>query len=162
MISFSSKYFYDNNLQAVKIRGKPVDEVIEFREIQHDGLLELKNNTNKLEADSIVQYLQDLVNKKDYRDVCVITPHSEQQKMISQVVRATDDSNEIFDNLNLRIFTFDTCQGEEAHTIIYSMVATLERDRLNYIFAKDIRKHSILHSNTNSILGSREHNFRQS
>ena len=46
--SFSSKYFYDNNLQAVKIRGKPVDEVIEFRDIKHDGLLEFKNNTNQI------------------------------------------------------------------------------------------------------------------
>jgi len=80
LISFSSKYFYSDNLQAVKIRGKTVDEVIQFKEIEHDGLLELKGNTNQQEADLIVQYLQDLVNKKDYKDVCVITPHSEQQR----------------------------------------------------------------------------------
>ena len=67
--------------------------------------------------------------------------------MISQTVRATDVASDIFENLNLRIFTFDTCQGEEAHTIIYSMVATSARDRLNYIFAKDISKSEDIEEN---------------
>lgn len=142
LISFSSKYFYDDNLQAVKIRGKTVDEVLEFNQIDHDGLLELKGNTNQQEADAIVKFLQDLVNKKDFQDVCVITPHSEQQRLILQNVRATNEAEQIIDDLKLRVFTFDTCQGEEANTIIYSMVATLERDRLNYIFARDIKQSS--------------------
>ena len=42
IIGFSSKYFYGGSLQAVKIRGKPIDEVIEFVELEHDGLHEIK------------------------------------------------------------------------------------------------------------------------
>jgi len=38
------------------------------------------------------------------------------------------------DRLHLKVFSFDTCQGEERDIIIYSMVATRERDVLNYIF----------------------------
>ena len=43
-------------------------------------------------------------------------------------------SEDLMEKLRLRVFTFDTCQGEEAHTILYSMVANQTRDRLNYIF----------------------------
>ena len=44
-------------------------------------------------------------------------------------------NSEIFEEkLRLKVFSFDTCQGEERDIIIYSMVATRERDVLNYIF----------------------------
>lgn len=138
LISFSSKYFYDGNLQAVKIRGKTIDKVICFKEVPHDGLLEVKGNTNQPEAESIVHYLGKLVQKETPPDVCIITPHNEQQRLIWQTVLGRADSNDIIEKLRLRVFTFDTCQGEEADTIIYSMVATMERDRLNYIFARDM------------------------
>jgi hypothetical protein len=36
-ISYSNKYFYQNNLQVMKIRGKPVDDVLKFSFIKHDG-----------------------------------------------------------------------------------------------------------------------------
>ena len=37
IISFSSKYFYDNLLQTIKVRAKPIEEVITFEELEHDG-----------------------------------------------------------------------------------------------------------------------------
>ena len=46
MISFSSKYFYGGALQAMKIRGKPIDEILEFVELEHDGKVDLYKNTN--------------------------------------------------------------------------------------------------------------------
>ena len=138
IIGFSSKYFYGGSLQAVKIRGKPIDEVIEFVELEHDGLHEIKGNTNRLEADAVIDYLKTLGKSDNPPDVCVITPFNEQQRLILERVRELPDGNDLSDSLRLRVFTFDTCQGEEAEVCIYSMVATPLRDRLNYIFAKDI------------------------
>lgn len=138
LISFSSKHFYGNQLQAVKIRGKGVTDILEFCPVDHDGKKELKSNINQPEANAIVERLKEIYNNHDGEDVCVITPHSEQQNHILQAVQALPNGNEIIDTLKLRVFTFDSCQGEEAHTIIYSMVATREKDRLNYVFAKDL------------------------
>ncbi len=138
IIGFSSKYFYDGSLQAVKIRGKPIDEVIEYVEVEHDGLHEIKTNTNPLEADAIIDRLKVFSEFENPPDVCVITPFNEQQRLILERVRNLPGGNDLSDRLRLRIFTFDTCQGEEAEVCIYSMVATPLRDRLNYIFARDI------------------------
>src|ERR1017187_5407332 len=43
MISFSSKYFYGDSLQVMKIRGNPIEDVIEFDELKHDGLIDQRN-----------------------------------------------------------------------------------------------------------------------
>jgi hypothetical protein len=48
MIGFSSKYFYGDSLQVMKIRGKPIEEVIEFDEIKHDGLDSAAMDTSSL------------------------------------------------------------------------------------------------------------------
>lgn len=138
LIGFSSKYFYEGALQAMKIRGKPIDDVIEFRSIAHDGLLEIQSNTNKLESNEIVERLCELAKLDDPPDVCVITPFTEQQRLIFREVYSLPDCQELVKKLRLRVFTFDTCQGEEADLCIYSMVATADRDRLGYIFAREI------------------------
>ena len=138
IIGFSSKYFYGEALQAVKIRGKPIDEVIEFVELKHDGLNEIQGNTNPLEADAIINRLEAFGECDNPPDVCVITPFNEQQRLILERIRQLPDGYNLSDRLRLRVFTFDTCQGEEAEVCIYSMVATPLRDRLNYIFARAI------------------------
>jgi superfamily I DNA and/or RNA helicase len=61
MISFSSKYFYDNSLQVTKIRGLPIEEVIEFDPIEHDGLLD-QRNVNALEAERILLRAEELLD----------------------------------------------------------------------------------------------------
>jgi len=45
-----------------------------------------------------------------------------------------------FDNLKLKIMTFDTCQGEEREIIYYSLVDTKKRKKLNTIFPTDLSK----------------------
>ncbi len=138
LIGFSSKHFYGDGLQAVKIRGGSIDEVLEFVEVEGDGLLEVVGNTNTLEAEAIIERLKDLASQAESPDVCVITPFTDQQRLLHQKIQSLSEGSELAEKLNLRIFTFDTCQGEEADVCIYSMVATPTRDRLNYIFAKDL------------------------
>ena len=138
LISYSSKFFYSNGLDSIKIRGKKIDEVIQFKRVNDDNLIELARNINQPEAEAIIAELEQLSQLDNPPDVCVITPHTEQQRHIYHEVLKREGSSHLIEKLKLRVFTFDTCQGEEAHTILYSMVANQNRDRLNYLFAKDM------------------------
>jgi len=136
LISFSSKTFYGGQLQAVKIRGKPVEEVIRFTDVAHDGRVEPVKNTNGPEAEAILKELRELAASESAPSVGIITPHTEQQALLVQLVNRQDDAERLNDALDLKIMTFDTCQGEERDVILYSMVATRVSDRLAYVFPK--------------------------
>jgi hypothetical protein len=53
-----------------------------------------------------------------------------------QLVNRQDDAERLNEALDLKIMTFDTCQGEERDVILYSMVATPISDKLAYVFPK--------------------------
>jgi ssDNA-binding Zn-finger/Zn-ribbon topoisomerase 1/very-short-patch-repair endonuclease len=139
LISYSSKHFYSNSLQAIKIRGKSVDEVLEFKFIDHDGKLDEIENTNQLEIDEIVKLLESYTSREEPPSVGVITPHTNQQKIILENISKHPKHDEFNEKCRLKIMTFDTCQGEERDIIIYSMVAHPNSDKLNYIFIKDLK-----------------------
>lgn len=134
LISYSSKHFYDGSLQAIKVRPVPLEEVFNFEVLEHDQRTEPKRNTNSMEAERIIEILVELSEAADPPSVAIITPHTEQVALLSSMISRHANS-EIFEGkLRLKVFSFDTCQGEERDIIIYSMVATRERDVLNYIF----------------------------
>jgi len=141
LISFSSRWFYDGSLQAIKIRGKPINEVIKFTILEHDEKLELQDraNTNPLETEFIIQELERMVEEEAPMSVGVITPFTNQQKFIATEISKSDYSDEIYEKLKLKVMTFDTCQGEERDIILYSMVASPVSDKTNYIFASDLK-----------------------
>lgn len=134
LISYSSKYFYDGALQAIKVRSIPLDEVFHFEVLQHDKRAESKKNTNSMEAERIIEILGELLEEESPPSVAIITPHTEQVALISALVSRHVNGELFMEKLRLKVFSFDTCQGEERDIIIYSMVATRERDVLNYIF----------------------------
>jgi hypothetical protein len=139
-ISFSNKYFYDGQLQAIKIRGKPIDDVLRFKVLPHDEKLEIaeNTNTNPFEAKFIVDELERLVSERSCDSVGVITPFTNQQKFIADAVKRSKFVEDIYSRLKLKVMTFDSCQGEERDLIFYSMVASPVFDRTNYIFASDL------------------------
>lgn len=137
-ISYSNKYFYQNNLQVMKIRGKTADDVLKFSFIDHDGRVEIYPNTNTPEAEFIIDELRKLKEADSNSSVCIITPHTNQQKLLMEMISKLPDRDYYFDKLQLKIFTFDTCQGEERDIVFYSMVATKELDRLWGVFIKDL------------------------
>jgi hypothetical protein len=53
-------------------------------------------------------------------------------------IQKQPDGIELFEKLNLKVMTFDSCQGEERDIILYSTVATNEKDRLKYIFPSSL------------------------
>lgn len=137
IISYSDKYFYDNTLQCMKIRGKQIDEVIKIEVIDHDGKFDKKRNTNELEVRYIIAKLQELQRKNINHSLGIITPHTAQAKFLYNEINNLPERDWLFGECKLKIMTFDSCQGEEKDYIFYSMVATREKDRLSYIFLKD-------------------------
>ncbi|MDP3764472.1 MAG: AAA domain-containing protein [bacterium] len=138
IISYSNKYFYQDSLQVMKIRGKAIDEVLRFSFIKHDGKKELTQNTNSLEAEFIISELQRLKKADSNSSVGIITPHTNQQKLLVEMISKLLEKDYFYDKLNLKIMTFDTCQGEERDIIYYSLVATEEDDHLWGVFIKDL------------------------
>ncbi len=138
IISYSNKYFYQGSLQVMKIRSKPIDEVIKFSFIEHDGKIEKNSNSNSLEVDFIISELQRLKNDGHKGSVGIITPHTDQQKLLNEKINQLPDRDYYFEKFNLKIMTFDTCQGEERDIIYYSMVANPVQDRLWGVFISDL------------------------
>ena len=136
MISFSSKYFYGGALQAMKIRGKPIDEILEFVELEHDGKADLYKNTNEQEAHHILDMILEQLENGDLRSVAVITPFTEQQTLISKLFSDHEKYEEFSKQLKFRSFTFDSCQGEERDIIYFSFVATPDKDKLWSVLPK--------------------------
>lgn len=140
LIGFSSKHFYGGQLQAIKIRSKPLDEVIKFSVIEQTDPIGDKKNTNLAEASFILARLLELVAQPHPPTVGVITPFREQQTLISRLVANHSGFEDFRKSLSLKIMTFDSCQGEERTLIFYSMVASRESDNLNYIFPTSLEQ----------------------
>lgn len=139
LISYSSKNFYLNGLQAIKIRGKAIDEILEFIEVEHDGKLDTVENTNSLEIEQVVKYIESKVDVDNPPSIGVITPHTNQQKLLFEALSKHPRYDDFTSQCKLKVMTFDTCQGEERDHIVYSMVAHPGSDKLNYIFIKDLK-----------------------
>jgi hypothetical protein len=144
LISFSSKYFYDGELQAIKVRGKPIDELIKFTVVEppaEEAAPAGKKrswNTNPAEAKFIRHELRRMIDEEEFCTVGIITPHTEQQAYLSRVLMDDQYAHHFLNKLRLKIMTFDSCQGEERELVFYSMVATAEDDKLNYIFPLEL------------------------
>ena len=139
LISYSSKHFYDGALQAIKIRPVPIEDVISFEVLEHDGRAETKRNTNSLEAEHILKMMADMLEVENPPSVGIVTPHTEQAAFLSGLVVRHAQGEQFEEVLKLKIMTFDSCQGEERDVIIYSMVANRERDVLNYVFPVELK-----------------------
>ena len=140
IISYSDEFFYGNSLQCMKIRSKPIDEVIKIKVIEHDGKKEPVKNTNYLEAEYIKEELEKVVKEKREETIGIITPHTQQMRFLYEVLDDLQGKDWLYGKCKLKIMTFDTCQGEERDIIFYSMVANKEEDKLRYIFpAQSIR-----------------------
>ena len=141
MISFSSKYFYSNGLQAMKLRGKNIEDVLEFYPVENDGKFDVYKNTNHLEAKAILNRVLEQLGKSDFSSVAVITPFKDQQAYISKIFSEHELYPEILSKLKFRCFTFDSCQGEERDYIFYSFVASPNIDKLWTVLPVQLNQH---------------------
>jgi hypothetical protein len=137
LIDFSNVQFYQKSLQVMKIRGRPISEVVEFEIVPPDpeARQELPN-TNIAEANAILKRLDELKSLGFDGSVGIITPFTNQQKLLSSLITQSPNFSAYVDatGFDLRVWTFDTCQGQERDLIVYSMVEKPGERRLNYIF----------------------------
>jgi very-short-patch-repair endonuclease len=138
LISYSNKYFYQDSLQVMKVRGKGINEVLQFSPLTPSGMRGSGLNTNPGEVDYIIQELKKLRDAKATLSVGIITPHTNQQKLLIESISRLPERDYFFNDLKLKIMTFDTCQGEERDLVFYSMVATPLEDHLWGVFIKDL------------------------
>jgi len=138
IISYSNQYFYRNSLQVMKIRAKNIDEVIKFSFVTATTKDEPFPNTNLAEVEFIVKELKKLKDQRSAVSVGIITPHTNQQKLLVEQISKLPEWDYFQNSLSLKIMTFDTCQGEERDLIFYSMVATEQSDKLWGVFIKDL------------------------
>ena len=138
IISYSNKFFYTNNLQVMKIRGKNIDEVLKFNFINHDWRKEKKQNTNTQEIERVISELDKIKESWIKQSVWIITPHTNQQKAFVDAINKAQNRDYFINDLKLKVMTFDSCQWEERDLIFYSMVATNEDDRLWWVFIKNL------------------------
>lgn len=138
IISYSNKFFYQDSLQVMKIRGKAIDEVIKFSYVKPTIEDEVYPNTNAKEVEFIIAELKKLKDEKKEVTVGIITPHTNQQKLLIEKINLLPERDYYLEKLSLKIMTFDTCQGEERDIIFYSMVASEHSDRLWGVFIKDL------------------------
>lgn len=138
IISYSNKYFYQDSLQVMKIRGKNIDDVIKFSYIEATPEDEVYPNSNKAEVEFIISELERMKDEGQEMSVGIITPHTNQQKLLVEMINKLPERDFYFEKLDLKIMTFDTCQGEERDIIYYPMVASEHSDRLWGIFIKDL------------------------
>lgn len=139
IISFSDSYFYDDSLEVMKVRAKSIDEVIKFSHVEHDGKVELKKNTNLPEIQHIISKMREMKENGNDMSLGIITPFRNQQKLAQKKIKDLPDANYYFEEMDLKIMTFDSCQGEERDVVFYSMVANEVEDKLWAIFPKTIR-----------------------
>ncbi len=138
LIGYSSGNFYRHQLQAIKIRGVALDEVVRFDLVtQPDGTA--TRGTNSAEAEFILERLLEFSDQESPPTVGIITPFREQQTLLTKKLLSHARGRDFEDKLRLKIMTFDSCQGEERNVIFYSMVATSGQDALQYIFPVDLQ-----------------------
>lgn len=139
LISYSSKTFYGGQLQAIKIRGVPINEIIEFTDLCdfNENIISTRS-TNQSEAEFILNKCIEFLDDEKSPTVGIITPYTEQQTLISKMVANHPRYQDLKSKLQIKIMTFDSCQGEERNVIFYSMVATKTSDTLNYIFPPNL------------------------
>lgn len=134
IIGYSNEIFYQNALQVMKIRGKSIKDVIQFHYIKPDDKPEKYKNTNQAEVDFIIDELQRLKSEGFKGTVGIITPFTNQQKLITNQVYDSENWQLYQNEFKLKIMTFDSCQGDEKDIIYYSMVEKSNEDILKYIF----------------------------
>jgi very-short-patch-repair endonuclease len=96
-------------------------------------------NTNVPEIEFIISELKRLKEEGKKCSVGIITPHTNQQQLLYEMINDVPESDYFFETLKLKVMTFDTCQGEEMDIVYYPMVATESDDKLNYVFITDLK-----------------------
>jgi len=147
VIEYSNETFYGRHLQPMKLRGKNIQDVIRFVEVedskepvsQSGAVGKIIDNANENEAKYILTELEKLAERGSTDSIGVITPFRNQQKYIYEMLRNSSKYSYFDEKMKLKVMTFDSCQGEERDIVYYSMVESPSNSaRLSSVFAKSM------------------------
>jgi len=118
LIDFSNKHFYNGNLkllpdQLVVNSNKPAIEYVKF-----DGVWE--NNTNKVEANAVVDLLLRTLDIEENKSVGVVTFNARQQQLILDIIDERFISEGKIFPPNWFVKNIENVQGDEKDIIIFS------------------------------------------
>ena len=71
-IAYCSKTFYNNDLQAIRLRTKPVNQIIHFENLKYE-IKDETNNSNEKEAEHIIKEIEKTQSSKILSTFGVIT-----------------------------------------------------------------------------------------
>ncbi|QKT05491.1 AAA domain-containing protein [Mycoplasma sp. OR1901] len=116
LMAFSSKYFYESNLDVVDSNIENIEEPIELYEV--DGVW--SDNKNIAEANKVFELLKENIN--DYKKIIILGFNAKQSDYITSLIFEDKNNYELFgDKLNNRellIRNVENIQGDEADLII--------------------------------------------
>ncbi|MEP2773960.1 MAG: AAA domain-containing protein [Fulvivirga sp.] len=118
LIDFSNKHFYDGNLkllpdQRVVNSNEPAIEYVKL-----DGVWE--NNTNKVEANAVVDLLLRTLKIEENKSVGVVTFNARQQQLILDIIDERFISEGKIFPPNWFVKNIENVQGDEKDIIIFS------------------------------------------
>jgi len=127
LISFSNKYFYDNDLVTFP-SSYPDAPGIGVDYIHVDGIFDRSTRTNKAEAEKMAELVFDHIDKHPERSLGVVAFSISQQNLIDKLIakkRQQDPSKEEFFKSDKTepffVKNLETVQGDERDTILFSV-----------------------------------------
>lgn len=133
LIDFSNRHFYEGRLQLLPDRNvlNRQEPAIEYQQV--GGLWE--NNTNKLEAETVVERVMDLLMADPDKEIGVVTFNSPQQNLILDLLEDRFAAGGSQMPPSLFVKNIENVQGDEKDIIIFSVgYAPDKRKKMNMQF----------------------------
>ncbi|MBN4084336.1 AAA domain-containing protein [Mycoplasma sp. CSL10166] len=116
LMSFSSKYFYESNLDVVDSNLENIEEPIEVYDV--NGIW--SDNKNIAEANKVIEILKENIN--DFKKIIILGFNAKQSDYITNLIFEDMNNYELFaeklNNKELLIRNVENIQGDEADLII--------------------------------------------
>ena len=118
LINFSNKHFYKGRLRLLPDFRRVLEKTPGIEYLKVDGLWQ--NNTNEVEADRIVNLVQELIENGE-KNLGVVTFNFKQQSLIQDKLEEMAIQNEVILPKSLFVKNIENVQGDERDVIIFSI-----------------------------------------
>jgi hypothetical protein len=120
LIEFSNRHFYKGNLRMLPDRIRMNRNEPAIRYIKVDGIWE--NNINSIEADKVIELVDELRLKYPGKSIGIITFNAPQQELISERIEMRFEKKNEIEGYKIFIKNIENVQGDERDIIIFSLV----------------------------------------
>lgn len=126
LISFSSKYIYDDELEYASMNDRLASKCLVTKNV--NGIF--RNNVNEQEVEEVIKQLVTYINNDEYKTILIIAFNSKQQELIEGRIQNyvsennTAESKKIFEMLSnekINVINIENVQGDEADLVILSI-----------------------------------------